>query len=70
MDPEALVQLVLGLEPEAVALVTLLVKHLARNKAETAPPPATAVPAATSPTGPDVGEPLAATSLDPAVQAQ
>jgi hypothetical protein len=56
MNPQALVQLILGLEPEAVALITLLVKHLQKNKTAaptTAPPPATAPHS------------LASTSLDP-----
>ena len=32
MNPQALVELILGLEPEAQALITLLVKHLHRKR--------------------------------------
>ena len=32
MNPQALVELILGLEPEAQALVTLLAKHLHRKQ--------------------------------------
>ena len=32
MNPEALVELILGMEPEAQALITLLVKHLRRKQ--------------------------------------
>ena len=68
MNPEALVQLIVELEPEAQALVTLLVQHL-RHRPKAAPAP-TPVPVDVTPAAPPAREnqvPLdvASTSLDP-----